>query len=209
VARPPRFFPSPAAFDAWLARNGGKRKELVVGFWKVATGKPSMTWAQSVEVALRHGWIDGIRRSLGKESYCIRFTPRRPGSHWSRINITLARRLMAEGRMTEAGRKAFAARTIERSERRSFGQQVVRMPPALRRAFQADAPAWAHFQTRPPGYRKTATWWVVSAKREETRARRFQRLVAASRQGSPIGQLDRAGEARPRATRRRRRSPAT
>ncbi|MFA5944856.1 MAG: YdeI/OmpD-associated family protein [Candidatus Thermoplasmatota archaeon] len=203
------FFASPAKFDAWLAKHGGKSSELLVGYWKVGTGKPSMTWAQSVEVALRHGWIDGMRRSLGAASYQIRFTPRKPGSHWSRINIALARRLLAEGRMTEAGQRAFAARTAERSERTSFEQQVVRMPPTLRRAFQEDAPAWEHFQSRPPWYRKAATWWVVSAKREETRARRFRQLVAASRQGLPIGQLDRAGEAKARASRPSRRNPAT
>jgi uncharacterized protein YdeI (YjbR/CyaY-like superfamily) len=110
VPAKPRFFRSPEAFGAWLEANHAKAREVTVGYWKVGTGKPSMTWAQSVEQALRFGWIDGVRHSLGDESYCIRFTPRKPGSHWSNINVRLAKRLQAEGRMTEAGLAAFRAR---------------------------------------------------------------------------------------------------
>jgi uncharacterized protein YdeI (YjbR/CyaY-like superfamily) len=179
----PRFFASPAAFGRWLAANHQAKTELLVGYWKVGTGKPSMTWAQSVEQALRYGWIDGMRRSLGEESYCIRFTPRKPRSHWSNVNVRMAKALLADGRMAPAGRAAFEARDRKAAGRAHYEQRQVTMPVAMARALKADRQAWADFQGRPAGYRKAVTWWIVSAKRDETRARRMQQLVESSKAG--------------------------
>jgi uncharacterized protein YdeI (YjbR/CyaY-like superfamily) len=185
----PRFFSSPAAFGKWLAANHAKRAELLVGYHKVATGKPSLTWAQSVEEALRHGWIDGVRRSLGPEAYTIRFTPRKPGSHWSTVNVRTAERLVREGRMAPAGQAAFDARTPERTGRASFEQGDVRLTPAQAKAFKADEAAWAWFTKQaPPSYRKAATWWVVSAKRDATKASRLALLIACSAEGRVVPQ---------------------
>ncbi|MEA3202491.1 MAG: hypothetical protein QOI63_157 [Thermoplasmata archaeon] len=185
----PRFFASPAAFGKWLAANHAKRKEILVGFHKVATGKPSLTWAQSVEQALAHGWIDGVRRSLGPEAYTIRFTPRKPGSHWSAVNVRTAQRLVAEGRMRPAGQAAFDARTPERTARASFEQGEVAFAAAQAKEFRAHKAAWAWFSKQAaPSYRKAATWWVVSAKRDATKARRLAQLIACSAEGKTVPQ---------------------
>jgi uncharacterized protein YdeI (YjbR/CyaY-like superfamily) len=185
----PRFFASPAAFGRWLAANHAKAGEVLVGYHKVATGRPSLTWAQSVEQALRWGWIDGVRRSLGAEAYTIRFTPRKPGSHWSLANVRTAQRLVAEGRMLPAGQAAFDARTPERTGRASFEQGEVAFAPAQAKAFRAQRAAWAWFTRQaPPSYRKAATWWVVSAKREATKASRLAQLIACSAQGKVVPQ---------------------
>jgi uncharacterized protein YdeI (YjbR/CyaY-like superfamily) len=183
----PRFFVSPEAFGKWLAANHSKRSELLVGYWKVATGKASMTWAQSVEQALRYGWIDGVRRSLGEDSYVIRFTPRRRGSHWSNVNVRMAKRLVQEGTMAPAGLAAFKARSPARTGQGSYAQRKpVPLPAAAVRALQADKAAWADFQARAPHYRKAIAWWIVNAKREETRERRIQHLVESSREGKVV-----------------------
>jgi uncharacterized protein YdeI (YjbR/CyaY-like superfamily) len=187
----PRFFASPATFDAWLARNGDKRAELVVGFWKVGTGKPSMTWAQSVEVALRHGWIDGVRHSLDDESYTIRFTPRKPGSHWSLVNVRTAKRLVAEARMTPAGLAAFKRRRSERTGHGAYAQRTpVPMPAEYLRRLKADRRAWAWFQAAAPSYQRACAWWIHSAKRPETKERRFAQVVAHARQGRVAPQYE-------------------
>lgn len=179
----PRFFRSPEAFGKWLAANHAKAAEVIVGYWKVGTGRPSLTWAQSVEEALRFGWIDGVRRSLGDESYCIRFTPRKPGSHWSNVNVRTAKRLVAEGRMMPAGLAAFAARDKARTGQAHYERASVAMPAKYLRVLKADRAAWADFQARARGYRKAVAAWISGAKREETRERRFQQLLAASREG--------------------------
>lgn len=185
----PRFFATPVAFGRWLEANHAKASELVVGYWKVGTGKRSMTWAESVEEALRFGWIDGVRRSLGEEAYCIRFTPRKPGSHWSAINVRTARRLAAEGRMAPAGARAFAAR---RADRTAKGPHELRKPLALdaaaRRRLRADAAAWAWFRRSPPSYQRACAYWVQSAKRPETRERRLALLLEHARLGEVLPQ---------------------
>jgi uncharacterized protein YdeI (YjbR/CyaY-like superfamily) len=194
----PRFFATPEAFDAWLARHGEKRRELLVGYWKVGTGKPSMTWPQSVEAALRHGWIDGIRRSLGDEAYCIRFTPRKPGSHWSAINVRTARRLVAAGRMAPAGARAFAARRADRTAKGPYElRKPLRLDAAARRRLQADAKAWAWFRTSPPSYQRACAHWVQTAKRPETRERRLALLAKHARLGEVVPQYrwSKAGKA--------------
>lgn len=182
-AAKPRFFAKPEAFGRWLQANHARRPDLVVGYWKVGTRKASMTWAQSVEQALRFGWIDGRRWSLGEEAYAIRFTPRKPGSHWSNINVRTARRLAAAGEMAPAGLAAFAARTAARTGRAHYERRAVPMPASCLRALKADPVAWADFRQRPPGYRKAVAAWLAGAKREATRGRRLNSLLASSRAG--------------------------
>jgi uncharacterized protein YdeI (YjbR/CyaY-like superfamily) len=188
----PIFFATPSAFRAWLAANHAKARELLVGFHKVGTGKPSLTWPQSVDQALCYGWIDGVRRSLGADSYTIRFTPRRPRSIWSLVNKRRFGELRKQGLVSPAGLAAFTLRTAARtgvysSERRT----PARLPPAHEKALRANARAWAYFQARPPWYQRTALHWVVSAKKEETRERRLQTLIADSAAGRTIGPLTR------------------
>ena len=188
----PAFFATPAEFRAWLDEHHATETELLVGFYKKGSGKPSITWPESVDEALCHGWIDGVRRSLGDEAYTIRFTPRKKRSVWSNVNIRRAGELIAEGRMRPAGLAAFEARTGERSGVYSFeqkDQEKVVFSEAQARQFQADAKAWDFFQAQPPWYRRTATWWVISAKKEETRQRRLATLIADSEAGRRLAHL--------------------
>ena len=183
----PRFFAKPGEFGAWLAKNGTTTPELVVGYWKVGSGKPSMTWAQSVEQALMHGWIDGVRRSLSAEAYSIRFTPRRKGSHWSAVNLRTAKRLVAEGRMAPAGLAAYQGRDVDKAGRYAYEQRrKAKLPPADVRAFKADAKAWAFYSGTAPSYHDLTAHWLASAKRPETHARRLAKLIAHSRAGKPV-----------------------
>lgn len=186
----PRFFASPEDFRAWLKEHHATATELVVGFHKKHTGRESMTWTESVREALCFGWIDGIRRSLGNESYTIRFTPRRPASIWSSLNIRHIEELIREGRMTPAGLAAYEARKPERTGIYSFEQRrSARLEQEQEDAFRAERAAWEFFQAQPPSYRQTAIYWVVSAKREETRSRRLATLIADSAAGRRLAQL--------------------
>jgi len=188
----PTFFATPAALRAWLEAHHQGETELLVGFYKKGSGKPSITWPESVDEALCYGWIDGVRRRLGDDAYTIRFTPRQRRSFWSNVNIRRAGELIADGRMRPAGLAAFEARTGERSGVYSFEQKdEIAFDEAAARRFQSDAKAWGFFQAQPPWYRRTATWWVVSAKREETRAKRLATLIEDSAAGRPIKGLDR------------------
>ena len=190
----PTFFATPAAFRAWLAANHAKAGELLVGFHKVGSGKPSITWPQSVDQALCYGWIDGVRRSLGPQSYTIRFTPRRPRSIWSAINTKRFAELRKQGQVAAAGVAAFKVRTAARSGVYSFERRTpARLLPAQDKAFRANARAWAYFQSRPPWYQRTALHWVVSAKKEETRDKRLRTLIADSAAGRTIAPLTRPG----------------
>src|SRR5437763_16796160 len=165
----PIFFATPRAFRDWLAKNHASASELWVGFHRKATGRPSLTWPESVDEALCVGWIDAVRKSLGPDAYAIRFTPRKRRSTWSAVNIARAQALIAESRMQPAGLRAFEARSEERSAIYAYEQQHdAKLAPEHERQFRADERAWSFFQTQPPWYRKTAIWWVVSAKREET-----------------------------------------
>jgi uncharacterized protein YdeI (YjbR/CyaY-like superfamily) len=189
------FFETPADFRAWLAENHETADELWVGFHKKATGRPSITWPEAVDEALCVGWIDGLRKSLGDESYMIRFTPRKPRSTWSAVNIARAEELLAQDRMQPAGLRAFEARTDDNSAIYSYEQRHgARLEPEQEREFRANEQAWAYFQSRPPSYRKAAIWWVVSAKREETRTKRLRTLVEDSAQGRTIRQLTRPND---------------
>jgi uncharacterized protein YdeI (YjbR/CyaY-like superfamily) len=201
VTGKPVFFATPAKFRAWLERNHATKTELVVGFHKKGTGKPSITWPEAVAEALCFGWIDGVRRSLDDERYTNRFTPRKPRSTWSAINVKTAEELIRTRRMRPAGRKAFDARHSSRTAVYSYEQRdKARFSAADRRKFRADPTAWKYFSVQPAWYRRAAVWWVVSAKKEETRFRRLDRLIADSAAGRTIAPLTRPA-ARPRSPR--------
>jgi uncharacterized protein YdeI (YjbR/CyaY-like superfamily) len=188
----PRFFATPERFRAWLERNHQRATELWVGFHKRDTGKPSLTWPQSVDEALCFGWIDGIRKSLGETSYVIRFTPRRPSSRWSDVNTRRITELSAQGRVRPAGVAAFERRDPARSASYSYEQrQSSKLDRSHQRRFRANREAWAWFAAQPPWYRRVASFYVVSAKREETRARRLAILIECSARGERIGLLKR------------------
>lgn len=188
---PATFFPTPDDFRRWLAEHHADADELWVGYYKKATGKPSVTWTESVDEALCYGWIDGLRKSIDEESYEIRFTPRRKVSHWSRVNLERAATLVEEGRMTSSGLAAYEARDPENSGRYSFEVENARLTDAQLAEFEARPEAWAFWSAQPAGYRNQAIWWVVSAKREETRTRRLGTLIEDSASGLRIKQLRR------------------
>lgn len=180
----PRFFRTPRDFRAWLEENAHQADELIVGFWKVDSGRPSMTWSESVDEALCFGWIDAVRKRIDDESYQIRFTRRKPASIWSAINIAKVHALEAEGRMTDAGRAAFARRTDSRSAVYSYEQPAMpELSPSEVALFRRHRAAWRYFESTPPGYRKRVIAHVRAAKREETRAARLQKLIEASARG--------------------------
>jgi|ERR1043166_517148 uncharacterized protein YdeI (YjbR/CyaY-like superfamily) len=176
----PRFFKTPAAFRKWLAANHDKATELWVGFYKKDSGKPSITWPESVDEALCFGWIDGLRKSINAESYKIRFSPRKPGSVWSAVNIRNVERLIKEKRMQAAGLKAYAARKENRSAIYSYEQRPAELIEPYASEFKRHKPAWKFFQAQPPYYRKTMTWFILSAKQDSTRLMRLQTLIEAS-----------------------------
>lgn len=182
----PVFFETPAQFRTWLQRHHRTADELWVGFYKKGTGRPSITWPEAVDEALCFGWIDGIRKSLDAESYTNRFTPRRKGSNWSAINIRRMHALVEAGRARAAGKKAFAARD-GRPPAYSFEQRAApAFDAALDARFREDRAAWTFFQAQPPGYRRMATWFVVSAKQEATRLRRLEVLISHSAAGQRL-----------------------
>jgi uncharacterized protein YdeI (YjbR/CyaY-like superfamily) len=185
----PVFFPTPAKFRAWLRRHHAKKKELWVGYYHKKTGKPTMTWSDSVDEALCYGWIDGIRKSHAEGAYKIRFTPRKPTSVWSNINIAKVAALTTAGRMMPAGIAAFAQRKADKSGIASFERtEPAQLEPAMEKAFRRNKGAWTYFQSQAPYYRRLATHYVVSAKKEETRQRRFENLLAYSGKGERLPQ---------------------
>lgn len=188
----PIFFDSPDSFRRWLEKNHATSQELYVGYHKVHTGRPSLTWAQSVDEALCFGWIDGIRRSLGAEGYMIRFTPRRKQSIWSRVNLKRVPELIEEGRMTKSGLAAYERRNPEKTNKYAFEQrETARLLPAMVKKFRTNPKAWAFFQAQPPGYRRLLAFYVVSAKQYATRLRRLDRLIGDSAAGRRVGMLER------------------
>ena len=187
----PRFFRTPADFRKWLAKNHLTADELLVGFYKKVSAKPSITWPESVDEALCAGWIDGIRRRIDEESYSIRFTPRRQGSIWSLINTRRVEVLTGDGRMLDAGLKAFAARDAKKTGVYSFEREQAKFPPAYLKALRANSRAWAFFSAQGAYYKRLATFWVTSAKQEETRRRRLAQLIELSARGEkPRGFLE-------------------
>jgi uncharacterized protein YdeI (YjbR/CyaY-like superfamily) len=175
-----KFFTTAAQFRAWLAKHHSDQQELVVGFYKKGSGKPSITWPESVDAALSFGWIDGVRRRIDDESYSIRFTPRQARSIWSAVNIKRVFELTAAGLMHAAGVKAFEARLASRSAIYSFEQETVAFDKRQLRQLRANKAAWSFFQAQPPWYQRAATWWVISAKREETKVKRLAKLMEDS-----------------------------
>jgi uncharacterized protein YdeI (YjbR/CyaY-like superfamily) len=186
----PTFFATPDDLRAWFEAHHRAESELVVGFYRKGSGRPSITWPESVDQALCFGWIDGVRRSLDEESYTIRFTPRTVRSTWSAVNIKRAQELIDEGLMRPAGLAAFEARGDDRSATYSYEQRHAPvLPPEMERRFRANRQAWTFFGAQPPSYRRTAIYWVTSAKKEETRQRRLATLIEDSAHGRRISQL--------------------
>ena len=179
----PKFFKTPSAFRKWLATNHAKSKELWVGYYKKNSGKRSITWPESVDEALCFGWIDGIRKRIDEDSYMIRFTPRKTSSVWSAVNIRNVERLIDQKRMEPAGLKAFAARKEYRSGIYSYEQRSPELVEPYVGKLKRNKAAWKFFQAQPPSYRKMMNWFVVSAKQEETRLKRLDKLIEASAQG--------------------------
>lgn len=183
----PTFFETPADFRAWLAKNHATAIELLVGFYKKGSKRPSITWPESVDEALCYGWIDGVRKGIDDESYTIRFTPRKSGSIWSNVNVNRVQALT--DRMQPAGLKAFAARKEGKSGIYSHEQGEVALPEPFQRLLKAKKNAWEFFEEQAGSYRKAAIWWVTSAKREETRRKRLDALIAYSSKSEKVPQF--------------------
>lgn len=186
----PKFFASPADFRRWLDENHASARELLVGFHKKASGKKSITYPEALDEALCFGWIDGVRKSLNETSYTIRFTPRTPKSIWSLINVKHIERLKDQGRMHPAGLNAFAQRDPKRTGIYSFENTPRELSAAYEKKFRANKSAWKFFTAQPPFFRKTVAFWIMSAKKEETRLRRLQQLIETSAKGMRVGLLD-------------------
>jgi|SRR6185295_16713843 len=180
------FFPSPAHLRRWFEQHAETALELHVGYWKKGSGKPSVTWPESIDEALCCGWIDGVRRSLDEESYTVRFTPRKPGSIWSPVNIRRVGELTAAGRMRPAGLAAFEKRREYRSGTYSYEERSADLPEPYAGRFSRHPAAWDWFRQQPPSYRKAVIWWIVCAKKEETRLARLETLIRESAAGRRI-----------------------
>ncbi len=189
----PVFFPTSADFRAWLEVHHATATELMVGYYKVGSGKASITWPESVDEALCFGWIDGVRTRIDEASYCNRFSPRRPGSVWSAVNIASAERLIAAGRMTPAGLKAFEARKENKSGIYSYEQRRAELEEPYNTLLQQNEAAWSYFQSQPPSYRKGVSWFILSAKQEATRLKRLEKLIEYSAKGERLPEF-RIGE---------------
>jgi uncharacterized protein YdeI (YjbR/CyaY-like superfamily) len=183
----PTFFKTPADFRSWLEKHHARADELLVGFYKKESGKPSITWPESVDEALCFGWIDGIRRRIDDISYSIRFTPRRRGSIWSNVNTKRVGELIKEKRMRPAGEKAFEARDPEKTSIYSFERETATLPAEFEQAFRANTKAWKFWEAQPPGYKRLAAYFVTSAKQDETRRRRLDVLIRDSARGLRLG----------------------
>jgi uncharacterized protein YdeI (YjbR/CyaY-like superfamily) len=182
----PEFFQTPADFGNWLEKNHATATELWVGFHKKDSGKPSITWPESVDQALCFGWIDGIRKGLDENSYQIRFTPRRRGSIWSAINIKRAKELVRRKQMRPTGLKAFAARIENKSGIYSYEQRSTDLSEPYAKLLKKNNAAWNFFENQPPSYRKMIGWWIISAKKEETRMARLAKLISESAKGKRL-----------------------
>jgi uncharacterized protein YdeI (YjbR/CyaY-like superfamily) len=176
----PHFFDTPAAFRKWLEKNHETATELLVGYYKKNSGKPSMTWPESVDQALCYGWIDGVRKSLGDDSYTIRFTPRKPNSIWSNVNIKKVADLTEKGLMQPSGLAAFQRRNESKSGIYSFENEAKQLSPTLEKIFKSNKKAWEFFNAQPPGYKKLNIDRIMNAKQEKTQLSRLEKLVAAS-----------------------------
>lgn len=186
-----KFFRTPEELRAWLEKNHATERELWVGYYRKGSGRQSITWPESVDEALCFGWIDGIRKRVDAESYANRFTPRRPRSVWSAVNIGRVEELTRAGRMRPEGLKAFEARTENRSGIYAYEQREPRLPEPYAKRMRRDKAAWKFFQAQTATYRRLASWWVVSAKKEETRLKRLEKLIDDSAAGRTLPQYTR------------------
>jgi uncharacterized protein YdeI (YjbR/CyaY-like superfamily) len=186
----PTFFTSPEKFRQWLEENHDRVNELLVGFHKKDSGKKSITYTEALDEALCFGWIDGVRKSLDDTSYTIRFTPRKPKSIWSLINVNHVERLKKEGRMAEPGLKAYALRDPKRTGIYAFENRPKEFSPAYEKKFRANKAAWEFFETLPPSLRRTYIFWIMSAKKEETQLHRLELLIASSEKGVRYGVIE-------------------
>jgi len=182
----PKFFRTPADFGTWLEENHATATELWVGFYTKDSGKPSITWPESVDQALCFGWIDGIRKRVDEISYQIRFTPRRGGSIWSAINIKRAKEFVRQKQMRPTGLKAFAARIENKSGIYSYEQRSTELSEPCAKLLKKNKAAWNFFGKQPPSYRKMIGWWIISAKKEETRMARLAKLIGVSAKGKRL-----------------------
>ncbi len=188
----PIFFATPAEFREWLEKNHAQELEIAVGFYKRDSGKPSITWPESVDAALSYGWIDGVRHAIDEFSYRIRFTPRKPTSTWSAVNVKRVAELKKLGLMRAPGIRAFEARKENKTGVYAYEQRHnSRLPPAYEKKFRANKKAWAFFQSQPPWYQRTASYRVISAKQEATREKRLAHLIRDSEAGLSIKELRR------------------
>ena len=185
----PVFFESEADFRRWLEANHTTAPELLVGFWKKGSGKPSIDWPQARDQALCFGWIDGHRKSFGPDAYTIRFTPRRKGSIWSKVNVERYESLTTAGLMTPAGVRAYEENK-HKSGLYAYENVQKELTSDEEALFRGNEPAWADWEKRPPSYRKSALHWITSAKRPETRTKRLAELIAVSAEGRRLPQYD-------------------
>ena len=185
----PKFFTSVEKFREWLERNHDRTTELLIAFHKKASGKKSITYAEALDEALCFGWIDGVRKNLNETSYTIRFTPRKPTSIWSNVNVKHVERLQKDGRMHRAGLAAYERRAPERTGIYSFENAPRELPPEYEKTFRQNKAAWKFFQEQPPGYKRLMVFRTVSAKKEETRLRRLKQLIESSEKGERMGIL--------------------
>jgi uncharacterized protein YdeI (YjbR/CyaY-like superfamily) len=176
----PIFFAKQSDFRKWLKQNHKKETELLVGFYKIGSKRPSITWSQSVDEALCFGWIDGVRTSIDKDSYQIRFTQRKLSSTWSAINIKKVEELSKQGLMQPAGLASFKNRKEENSKIYSHENEVAKLPKSFEQQFKVNKKAWAYFKSLAPSYQKISTHWVMSAKQETTKLKRLNELIGDS-----------------------------
>lgn len=186
----PKFFSSPEKFREWLEQNHDRTNELLVGFHKKGSAKKSITYPEALDEALCFGWIDGVRRNFDETSYTIRFTPRKPKSIWSLVNVRHVERLTKDGRMAEPGMKAYALRDPKRTGVYAFENAPREFSPEYEKKFRANKKAWEFFQKEPPSVRRTCIFWVMSAKKEETRLRRLEQLIDSSAKGIRRGVME-------------------
>ncbi len=191
----PLFFESSSKLRAWLEQHHAQKNELWVGFHKKSSGKPSITWPEAVDALLCFGWIDGLRKSIDETSYTIRVTPRKSRSKWSAINVKRVHELRKLGLMRDEGLRAFEVRTAEATY--SYEQRkVAKLGARFEKLFRANNRAWEFFRSQAPSYQRTAIWWVVSAKRDETKLKRLARLIADSGRGRSIAPLKRSAKSK-------------
>jgi len=185
------FFKSADEFRNWLEKNRDKQQELLLGFYKKVSGQGGITYPEALDEALAFGWIDGVRKSLDDASYTIRFTPRKPKSIWSMVNIKRVGELTKLGRMRPSGLKAFEGRDLKKAKQYSYERKTSKLDAELEKKFKANKKAWEFFQAQPPGYQHVISGYVISARQEETRLRRLERLIRDSENGRRVGILER------------------